>query len=61
MVPLFAFVAWALFGRRRRFYADHLVFAFYLFAFLMLWMGISALALTKGSVRSSPRPVRWCH
>jgi hypothetical protein len=47
MVPLFAFVAWALFGRRRRFYADHLVFAFYLFAFLMLWMGISALALTK--------------
>jgi hypothetical protein len=47
MVPLFAFGAWALYGRRRRFYAEHLVFAFYLFAFLMLWMGISTLALTK--------------
>jgi len=47
MVPLFALGAWALYGRRRRFYAEHLVFAFYTFAFLMLWMGISTLALTK--------------
>ena len=47
MVPLFALGAWALYGRRRRFYAEHLVFAFYVFAFLMLWMGISTLALTK--------------
>ena len=37
MVPLFAFGAWALYGRRRRFYAEHLVFAFYIFAFVMLW------------------------
>ena len=47
MVPLFAFGAWALYGRRRRFYAEHLVFAFYVFAFMMLWMGISTLALAK--------------
>jgi hypothetical protein len=47
MVPLFAFGTWALYGRRRRFYAEHLVFAFYLFAFVMLWMGISTLALTR--------------
>jgi hypothetical protein len=47
MVPLFACGAWALYGRRRPFYAEHLVFAFYIFAFLMLWMGISTLALTR--------------
>lgn len=47
MVPLFAFGAWALYGRTRLFYAEHLVFAFYLFAFLMLWMGVSTLALTQ--------------
>jgi hypothetical protein len=47
MVPLFAFGAWVLYGRTRRFYAEHLVFAFYTFAFVMLWMGISTLALTK--------------
>jgi hypothetical protein len=47
MVPLFAFGPWALYGRRRPFYAEHLVFAFYIFAFLVLWMGISTLALTK--------------
>ena len=38
---------WALYGRRRRFYAEHLVFAFYIFAFVMLWMGIITLALTR--------------
>jgi hypothetical protein len=47
MVPLFALGAWALYGRRRRFYAEHLVFAFYIFAFVMLWMGITTLALTR--------------
>jgi Protein of unknown function (DUF3667) len=47
MVPLFACGAWALFGRSRRSYAEHLVFGFYIFAFVMLWMGISTLALTK--------------
>ena len=47
MVPLFALGAWALFGRTRRFFGEHLVFAFYAFAFLMLWMAISTLALTQ--------------
>jgi hypothetical protein len=47
MVPLFAFGAWALYGRSRRFYAEHLVFAFYIFALVMLWMGISTLALSR--------------
>ena len=47
MVPLFALGAWALYGRRQRFYGEHLVYAFYIFAFMMLWMGISTLALTK--------------
>ena len=51
MVPLFAFGTWALYGRRRRFYAEHLVFAFYFFAALMLWMAFSTLVLT--------RPVRF--
>ena len=46
-IVLFAFGAWALYGRGRRFYAEHLVFAFYIFAFVMLWMGIITLALTK--------------
>ena len=31
----------------RRFYAEHLVFAFYVFAFLMLWMGVVPLALSR--------------
>jgi len=43
MVPIFAVGAWALFGRTRRFYAEHLVFAFYLYAFMILWMGVSTL------------------
>ena len=47
MVPLFALGAWVLYGRTRRFYAEHLVFAFYVFAFLMLWMGVSTLALSR--------------
>lgn len=47
MVPMFALGAWALYGRTRRFYAEHLVFAFYVFAFMMIWMGTSTLALTE--------------
>src|SRR5262245_61008765 len=43
MVPIFALGAWALFGRTRRFYAEHLVFAFYTYAFLLIWMGASTL------------------
>jgi len=43
MVPIFALGAWALFGRTRRFYAEHLVFAFYTYAFLLVWMGVSTL------------------
>ena len=47
MVPLFALGAWALHGRSRRFYAEHLVFAFYAYAFFMLWMAAGTLVLTK--------------
>jgi hypothetical protein len=57
MVPLFAFGAWAIYGRARRFYAEHLVFAFYVFAFLMLWMGVITLVLTK-PVKAG-LPDRW--
>jgi uncharacterized protein DUF3667 len=46
MVPLFALGAWVLYRGTRRFYAEHLVFAFYFFAFVMLWMGIGTLALS---------------
>lgn len=45
MVPMFALGAWALFGRTRRFYAEHLVFGFYTYAFLLIWMGVSTLAV----------------
>jgi hypothetical protein len=45
MVPMFAVGAWALFGRTRRFYAEHIVFAFYTYAFMLLWMGASTLAV----------------
>jgi hypothetical protein len=54
MVPLFALGAWLLFGRSRRFYAEHLVFAFYVFAFLMLWMAVSTVALTKPVLMGLP-------
>ena len=43
MVPIFALGAWALFGRTWRFYAEHLVFAFYTYAFMLVWMGVSTL------------------
>jgi hypothetical protein len=46
MVPLFALGAWAAYGRARRFYAEHLVFSFYLYAFMMIWMAFGTLALT---------------
>jgi hypothetical protein len=42
MVPIFALGVWALY-RRRRFYAEHLVFAFYTYAFLLVWMGVSTI------------------
>jgi hypothetical protein len=47
MVPIFALGVWALYGRKRRYYAEHLVFSFYLYAFLVLWMGLATLALSK--------------
>jgi hypothetical protein len=54
MVPVFAVGVWALYGRTRRFYAEHRVFAFYVFAFIMLWMTVITLALT-GPVRFGVR------
>jgi len=47
MVPLFALGAWALYGRTRRFYAEHLVPSFYAYAFLLLWFGIGTVLLSK--------------
>lgn len=47
MVPLFALGSWVLYRGTRRFYAEHLVFAFYFFAFAMLWMGLGTLALSQ--------------
>jgi len=38
MVPLFAVGVWALHPRVRRYYAEHLVFSFYVMGFLLLWM-----------------------
>ena len=47
MVPLFALGAWALHGRTRRFYAEHLVVSFYTFAFLLLWFAFITFVLSK--------------
>jgi Protein of unknown function (DUF3667) len=44
MVPAFALGLWALYGRSRRFYGEHLVIAFYIYAFFLVWMGVSTLA-----------------
>jgi hypothetical protein len=44
MVPIFALGVWALY-HRKRFYAEHLVFAFYTYAFMLLWMGVSTILL----------------
>jgi hypothetical protein len=45
MVPMFALGGWALFAGTRRFYAEHLVFAFYTYAFLLIWMGVGTTAI----------------
>ena len=37
MVPIFAVGVWALY-RRKRFYTEHLVFAFYTYACMLSWM-----------------------
>jgi hypothetical protein len=47
MVPIFALGPWALFWRKRRFYAEHLVFAFYTYAFLLLWMGVGSVIVKR--------------
>ncbi len=59
MVPFFAVIVWALYGRARRFYAEHLVFSFYAFAFLLIWTGVSTVitsALVTVAVRLGLRP-----
>ena len=47
MVPLFALGAWAVHGRTRRFYAEHLVYSFYTYAFVLVWMGVITVVLSK--------------
>ncbi len=59
MVPFFAVIVWALYGRARRFYAEHLVFSFYAFAFLLIWIGVTTVmssALVTVAVRRGFRP-----
>jgi hypothetical protein len=47
MVPLFALAAWAMYRRARPFFVEHLVFAFYAFAFLLIWVGVTAVLETR--------------
>ena len=44
MVPFFAAVSYLLYGRDRRYYAQHLVFSLHTYAFLMLTVAATALA-----------------
>jgi hypothetical protein len=41
LVPLAAIVLMLLFGRSRRFFAEHLVFSFYLNAFFLIWYAMA--------------------
>lgn len=50
MVPAFALGLWALYGRARRYYGEHLVVAFYIYAFFLVAMGVSTVAGTKLAV-----------
>jgi hypothetical protein len=45
MVPLFAALTFALYGRRRRFYANHLVFSLHIYAFVLALLSAMTLAL----------------
>jgi hypothetical protein len=45
MVPLFAALSFAVFGRRRRFYANHLVFALHIYAFVLVLFSAITLVL----------------
>lgn len=47
MVPLFAAGVWALHPRARRYYAEHLVFAFYAMGFLLLWMTAVTIPISQ--------------
>jgi hypothetical protein len=46
-VPIFALGVWVLHRRARRFYGEHLVFAFYTYSFVVLWIGVSTLVTSK--------------
>ena len=50
MVPLFALVVWACFGRARRHYLEHVIFALHFFAFWLLYL-LASLGLTNGVLR----------
>jgi hypothetical protein len=47
MVPLFALGVWALHPRARRYYAEHLVFSFFVMAFLLLWMTVITVPISQ--------------
>ncbi len=58
MVPLFALGVWALHPRVRRYYAEHLVFSFYVMGFLLLWM--TAVTVPIGQIfRLGGRAAWW--
>lgn len=48
MVPLFAAGVWVLHVRARRYYAEHLMFAFYAMGFLLLWMTAVTVPISQG-------------
>jgi hypothetical protein len=47
MVPLFALAGWAMYRRIRPYFVEHLIFAFYAFAFLLIWIGVTAVLETR--------------
>ena len=58
MVPLFALGVWAVHPRVRRYYAEHLVFSFYVMGFLLLWM--TAVTVPIGQIfRLGARAAWW--
>jgi hypothetical protein len=47
MVPLFAIGVWAVHPRAGRYYAEHLVFSFYVMGFLLLWMTVVTVPISQ--------------
>jgi hypothetical protein len=50
MVPFFAAGVWAVHPRGRRYYAEHLVFSFYVMGFLLLWMTAVTVPIASSAI-----------